>query len=345
MRTAVGLVGLGAVGEQAPAAVLDRDRAADLGLEVVDDVLQVGHAETLRCRRWWSSSVPGSAGWPPRTSCASAATRCSCSRPSGRAPGSRRAPGGSSGSRTATSGCARSRSRRATAGGAGSASSACTLLGDEGLVVTNGMWAGGEPLDRDEITRAGARCCATTTRTTPASGTRSPAACAASVAIAALAARVEVRRATVTAVDDGGVWAASERIDADAVIVCAGLGTQALIDPLGLDLELTTEPHTRVTYAGTGRLPDLRALLRAAHRRAATRSACTTRARSRTMFDLGEPDRPVECVSLFAPWLDHGDGFTDAARRPRDRARREQRDEVRAAARRPARGRVGRLAR
>ena len=39
----VGLVGLDAVREQPPAPVLDRDRPPDLGLEVVDDLLQVGH--------------------------------------------------------------------------------------------------------------------------------------------------------------------------------------------------------------------------------------------------------------------------------------------------------------
>ena len=28
------------------------------------------------------------------------------------------------------------------------------------------------------------------------------------------------------------------------------------------------------------------------------------------MFEHGEPLGTIECVSLFAPWLDHGDGFT-----------------------------------
>ena len=39
----IGLVGLGAVREQPPAPVLDRDRPPDLGFQVVDDLLQVGH--------------------------------------------------------------------------------------------------------------------------------------------------------------------------------------------------------------------------------------------------------------------------------------------------------------
>ncbi|MDA0180208.1 hypothetical protein OJ997_07875 [Solirubrobacter phytolaccae] len=41
----IGLVGLGAVGQQPPAAVLDRDRPEQLRFEVVDDVLQVCDAE------------------------------------------------------------------------------------------------------------------------------------------------------------------------------------------------------------------------------------------------------------------------------------------------------------
>ena len=41
----VGLVGLGAVREQPPAPVLDRDRPPDLGFQVVDDLLQVGHRQ------------------------------------------------------------------------------------------------------------------------------------------------------------------------------------------------------------------------------------------------------------------------------------------------------------
>ena len=120
------------------------------------------------------------------------------------------------------------------------------LLGDEGLVVANGMWAG-EPLAgdvRDLVPLLREDCEATWD---PLAGSLR-----CELALEALAARVEVRRAMVTAVDDGGVWAAGERIDADAVIVCAGLGTQALIDPLGLDLQMTSEPHTRVTYEGTG---------------------------------------------------------------------------------------------
>ena len=55
----------------------------------------------------------------------------------------------------------------------------------------------------------------------------------------ALAARVTVRRRA---------WSRWTRIEADAIVVCAGLDTQRLIEPLGLDLQLEVEPHVRVTY-------------------------------------------------------------------------------------------------
>ena len=81
----VGLVGLDAVREQPPAPVLDRDRPPDLGLEVVDDLLQVRHGpEPYDARRWTSwSSARGSAGSPPPTSSSAAARRCACWRRSG----------------------------------------------------------------------------------------------------------------------------------------------------------------------------------------------------------------------------------------------------------------------
>ena len=60
-------------------------------------------------------------------------------------------------------------------------------------------------------------------------------------ALDALAARVTIRREIVTDLD---------AIEADAILVCAGLGTQALVPDL--DFRMTDEPHVRVTYdAGT----------------------------------------------------------------------------------------------
>jgi glycine/D-amino acid oxidase-like deaminating enzyme len=171
------------------------------------------------------------------------------------------------------------------------------LLGEEGLVVTNGMWAGGEPLDRDQIT---SRVPLLKPDHPYDSGVWDPLAGSlrCELAIAALADRVQVRRAAVTTL---------EPLEADAVLVCAGLGTQELIAPLGLDLEMTAEPHVRHVYAGTG------ACLISEHCYALpTRDGygigMHEPGAAPEMFDVGEPVGTVECVSLFAPWLDHGDG-------------------------------------
>jgi sarcosine oxidase len=178
------------------------------------------------------------------------------------------------------------------------------LLGDEGLV-----WAIDDgPLDRDEIRRlvpllradhpyerADFDELAGSLRTRRA--------------MDALAARLQIRRATVTGIDDGRVHA-GETFEADAVVVCAGLGTPALVAPLGIDLELTTEPHTRVTYEGTGAClitPDCYALALGSSGRYAI--GMHEIGAQPAMFDLGEPLETIDCVSLFAPWLDHGDGF------------------------------------
>jgi glycine/D-amino acid oxidase-like deaminating enzyme len=173
------------------------------------------------------------------------------------------------------------------------------LLGEEGLVVTNGMWAGAEPLDREEITR---RVPLLRDDHPYDSGVWDPLAGSlrSELAIAALAARVEVRRAAVSSL---------AQIEADAVIVCAGLGTQALIEPLGLDLQLTSEPHVRHVYPGTG------ACLISEHCYALpTRDGygigMHDPGAQPDLFDVGDPLGTVECISLFAPWLDHGDGFT-----------------------------------
>ena len=173
-------------------------------------------------------------------------------------------------------------------------------------MVTNGMWPG-EPLDRDEIR---ARVPLLRAEHPYDGGVWDPLAGSlrCELAIAALAERVEIRRATVTAVDADGTVHAGEVLKADAVLVCAGLGTQALIDPLGLDLQMTSEPHTRHIYKGTG------ACLISEHCYALPTAdgygiGMHEISAQPEMFDLGEPLGTVECVSLFAPWLDHGDGL------------------------------------
>jgi sarcosine oxidase len=183
------------------------------------------------------------------------------------------------------------------------------LLGGEGLIVANGMWPHGEPLDREAIR---ARVPLLRADHPYDAGVWDD--LAGSVrsrrALEALASRVEVRRATVTAVEaDGTVHTGGERLRAEAVIVAAGLGTQALIDPLGLDLELTTEPHVRVTYKGPPGAcliaPDGYALP-VGDRYAIGMHEPGTQP---TAFDALEPVSEIECVSLFAPWLEAGDGF------------------------------------
>jgi glycine/D-amino acid oxidase-like deaminating enzyme len=120
-------------------------------------------------------------------------------------------------------------------------------------------------------------------------------------ALDALAARVTVRRAVVSDLD---------AIDADAILVCAGLGTQALAPEL--DFGMTHEPHVRVTYdAGIGApcviSPELYGLpIGSTGRYAIGMHDQDDVPAMRPLRAVGR----VECVSLHAPWLDeHGDGF------------------------------------
>jgi sarcosine oxidase len=120
-------------------------------------------------------------------------------------------------------------------------------------------------------------------------------------ALDALAARVTVRRETVTDLDS---------IEADAILVCAGLGTQALVP--ALDFRLRVEPHVRVTYdAGAAACcvisPELYGVPIGSTGRYAI--GMHDQGASPAMRPLRAVDR-IECVSLSAPWLDeHGDGF------------------------------------
>jgi glycine/D-amino acid oxidase-like deaminating enzyme len=120
-------------------------------------------------------------------------------------------------------------------------------------------------------------------------------------ALAALAARVTVRRETVT---DLGA------LDADAILVCAGLGTQALVPELAF--QMTDEPHVRLTYdvgasASCVLSPELYGLPIGSTGRYAV--GMHDQAAVAAMAPRPVVDR-VECVSLHAPWLDAlGDGF------------------------------------
>jgi glycine/D-amino acid oxidase-like deaminating enzyme len=132
----------------------------------------------------------------------------------------------------------------------------------------------------------------------------------------ALAAGVTVRSGRVEAVEaNGAVRVAGRTVAADAVIVCAGLGTQELVAPLGLDLELQVEPHVRVTYeGGTGAClisPECYGLpIGSTGRYAIGMHVPGTQATwVPEVFPALRPVDELECVSLEAPWLDGGDGF------------------------------------
>ena len=118
--------------------------------------------------------------------------------------------------------------------------------------------------------------------------------------LTALAARLDVRRQRVSELD---------ALEADAILVCAGLGTAELYPAL----EMRTERHVRVTYdaprsAACVISPELYGLPVGSTGRYAI--GMHAPGDEPTMFAGLAPHSTLECVSLFAPWLDaHGDGF------------------------------------
>jgi glycine/D-amino acid oxidase-like deaminating enzyme len=119
-------------------------------------------------------------------------------------------------------------------------------------------------------------------------------------ALEALAAHVTVERRTITDVD---------ALEADAVLVCAGVGTHALVPEL--DFQLTYEPHIRVTYelgaaAPCVISPELYGCAVGSTGRYAIGMHDQSRHAAVALPAVGH----IECVSPHAPWLDaHGDGF------------------------------------
>jgi sarcosine oxidase len=153
-------------------------------------------------------------------------------------------------------------------------------------------------------------------------------------ALTALADRVPGHRATVTAIEpDGTVRTSVATHRPDVVVVCAGLGTQALAEPLGLDLGVTLTRHVRLTYAPAPPsacliAPECYALplgttgrwalgMRDADRPYdswnADEASAWTRAQHAEwvpgVFPGLEPGEEIRCVSLHAGWLAEGDGF------------------------------------
>jgi sarcosine oxidase len=158
-------------------------------------------------------------------------------------------------------------------------------------------------------------------------------------ALAALARRVTVRRATVRAVEaDGRVWLDDgEVLAGDVVLVCAGIATGDLAAPLGLDARMRVFHHVRLTYrarvrtgacliapegyglplGSTGRWAlglhgDEPLALDAATAEDAAEAARREHADWVPDAFPGlepEPVDEIRCVSLEADWLDAGDGF------------------------------------
>jgi glycine/D-amino acid oxidase-like deaminating enzyme len=181
------------------------------------------------------------------------------------------------------------------------------LLGDDGLIVVGGeaqaaaMRAAGAPVETLSAAEIRARL--------PwfgygwGAGILDPLAGSLRVkrTLAALAARFDVRRQTVTDL---------ETIEADAILVCAGIGTQALVPDL--DFGLTYEPHVRVTYDGAraGAPCVISPELYGCAIGSTGRYAVGMHDQSRHAAIALQPSGRVECVTPHAPWLDeHGDGF------------------------------------
>jgi glycine/D-amino acid oxidase-like deaminating enzyme len=135
-------------------------------------------------------------------------------------------------------------------------------------------------------------------------------------ALAALAQRVDVRRAEVVSVAADGLVTLADGavIRGESVLICAGVQTPALFGPLGVEFA----PHTRFTYQGadaTGAAclsaPEGYGLPLGSTGRWAFGQEVPDPATVRTLFPSLRPVGQVDCVTVRAPWLDAGgDGWT-----------------------------------
>jgi glycine/D-amino acid oxidase-like deaminating enzyme len=142
-------------------------------------------------------------------------------------------------------------------------------------------------------------------------------------ALAALAARVTIRRAEVVSVrEDGSVLLADgTRLQADTVLVCAGRWTPALS---GFDFGVSFSDHVRYTYAaGTSSAclicPEGYGLPLGSTGRWGFGQAEPNADQVRALFPRvsSEPVAEVRCVNVHAPWLDEGGDGWRAVRRGR----------------------------
>jgi sarcosine oxidase len=139
-------------------------------------------------------------------------------------------------------------------------------------------------------------------------------------ALIALARRVVIKRDEVVSVADDGATTLANGIvvQADRVLVCAGVETPALFGPLGVEFA----PHTRFTYEGadaTGAAclsaPEGYGLPLGSTGRWAFGQEVADPATVRALFPSLSPVGRVDCVTARAPWLDSGgDGWTAAHR-------------------------------
>lgn len=139
-------------------------------------------------------------------------------------------------------------------------------------------------------------------------------------ALTAVARRVQIRRAEVVSVaDDGSTTLADGAVvRADRVLICAGVQTDVLFGPLGVEFGA----HTRFTYEGADAKgaaclssPEGYGLPLGSTGRWAFGQEVPDPATVRALFPRLTPVGQVDCVTVRAPWLDSGgDGWTVACR-------------------------------
>jgi glycine/D-amino acid oxidase-like deaminating enzyme len=139
-------------------------------------------------------------------------------------------------------------------------------------------------------------------------------------ALTALSQRVEIRRGEVASVDDDGSTTLADGtvVRGDGVLICAGVQTQALFGPLGIEFA----PHTRFTYEGADAVgaaclsaPEGYGLPLGSTGRWAFGQEVPDPAAVAALFPSLTPVGRVDCVTAQASWLDAGgDGWTLARR-------------------------------
>jgi sarcosine oxidase len=139
-------------------------------------------------------------------------------------------------------------------------------------------------------------------------------------ALGAVAQRVTIYRGEVVSVaDDAATTLADDTVlQADRVLICAGVQTSALFGPLGVEFA----PHTRFTYEGADAVgaaclsaPEGYGLPLGSTGRWAFGQEVPDPATVRALFPSLSPVGQIDCVTARAPWLDSGgDGWTVARR-------------------------------